>query len=45
MDKLASVKSFIVTEGRMPNRRAGDVEERSLGQWIAKIKIKKEEPT
>ena len=26
MDKLASVKSFIVTKGRMPSRKAGDVQ-------------------
>ena len=37
LDKLASVKPFIATEGRLPKQAAGDAEERNLGQWIAKI--------
>jgi hypothetical protein len=34
-DNLASAKTFIVTEKRMPNTRAGDVEEKRLGNWIS----------
>ena len=40
MDNLASAKTFIDTEGRMPNKRAGDAEERRRGQWIATFKQK-----
>jgi hypothetical protein len=38
IDNLASAKTFIDTEGRMPKQRAGNVDERSLGRWIAKSK-------
>ena len=37
-DNLASAKTFIDTEKRMPNARAGDVEEKRLGSWIASNK-------
>jgi len=37
-DNLASAKTFIDTEKRIPNRRAGDVEEKRLGCWILKDK-------
>jgi hypothetical protein len=37
-DNLASAKTFIDTKERMPNQRAGDVEERRLGIWIANNK-------
>jgi hypothetical protein len=37
-DNLASAKTFIDTEERMPNKRAGDVEERRLGSWIVSNK-------
>jgi hypothetical protein len=40
MDNLASAKTFIDTKGRMPNKRAGDAEERRRGQWIATFKQK-----
>jgi hypothetical protein len=33
-DNLANAKTFIDTEDRMPNKRAGDVEEKRLGSWI-----------
>ena len=33
-------KSFIAAEGRMPNQRAGDVDERRLGQWTVYTKSK-----
>ena len=39
IDKLTIVKPFIVIEVRMPNKRAGDVEVRSLGQSISKNKF------
>jgi hypothetical protein len=39
-DNLASAKTFIVTEKRMPNTRAGDVEEKRLGVWIHNNKNK-----
>ena len=39
MDNLAIAKTFIDTEGGMPNKRAGDGDERSLGQWIARYKV------
>jgi len=35
IDNLASAKTFIDTKERMPNQRAGDVDERRLGIWIA----------
>ena len=38
IDNLANCKTFIDTEGRMPNTRAGDVDERRLGKWIANNK-------
>jgi len=38
-DKLASVKSFIAVNGRMPCTRAGDADERCLGKWIAQNKF------
>ena len=38
-DKLASVKSFIAVNGRMPCTRAGDAGERCLGKWIAHNKF------
>ena len=38
LDKLASVKSFINTERRTPKSNAGDAEEKSLGQRIARFK-------
>ena len=31
-DKLASVKSFIAVNGRMPCTRAGDADERCIGK-------------
>jgi hypothetical protein len=37
-DNLASAKTFIDTEDRMPNAKAGDVEEKRLGSWIANNK-------
>ena len=37
-DNLASAKTFIDTKERMPNQRAGDVEERCLRIWIANNK-------
>ena len=37
-DNLASAKTFIDTEKRIPNARAGDVEEKRLGCWIANNK-------
>jgi hypothetical protein len=40
-DNLASAKTFIDTEERMPNKRAGDVEERRLGNWIVSNKSSK----
>jgi hypothetical protein len=39
-DNLARAKTFIDTEGRMPNRRAGDADEKFLGGWIAYNKRK-----
>jgi hypothetical protein len=39
-DNLASAKTFIVTEKRMPNKRAGGVEEKRLGSWIDNNKRK-----
>jgi hypothetical protein len=39
-DNLASAKTFIDTEDRMPHVRAGDVEEKRLGNWIANNKNK-----
>ena len=33
-NNLTKVKLFISTEGRIPNRRAGDVDERRLGIWL-----------
>ena len=40
IDNLARAKTFIDTKGRMPTSKAGDVDERSLGKWIAKFKHK-----
>jgi hypothetical protein len=40
IDNLARAKTFIDTEGRMPSQRAGDADERFLGKWITKNKIK-----
>jgi hypothetical protein len=40
MNNLASAKTFIDTEGRMPKSKAGDAEERRRGQWIAYYKHK-----
>jgi G:T/U-mismatch repair DNA glycosylase len=37
-DYLASAKTFIDTENRIPNTRAGDVEEKRLGIWIVNNK-------
>ena len=37
-DNLASAKTFIDTEKRIPNTRAGDVEEKRLGCWIVNNK-------
>jgi hypothetical protein len=37
---LASAKTFIDTEGRMPSDKADDVEERRLGRWIDNNKFK-----
>ncbi len=37
-DNLASAKTFIDTEERMPKKSAGDVEERRLGNWIVSNK-------
>ena len=37
-DNLASAKTCIDTKERMPNKIAGDVEERRLGIWIANNK-------
>ncbi len=39
-DNLARAKTFIDTEGRMPNQRAGDADEKFLGGWILKNKRK-----
>jgi uncharacterized protein YlxP (DUF503 family) len=39
-DNLARAKTFIDTEGRMPNQRAGDADEKFLGGWIANNKRK-----
>ena len=39
-DNLASAKTFIDTEGRMPSKKVGDVEERRLGRWIDNNKSK-----
>ena len=39
-DNLARAKTFIDTEGRMPNQRAGDADEKFLGGWIAGNKRK-----
>ena len=39
IDNLASAKSFIVAEGRMPKSNAGDADERSLGRWISTYKV------
>ncbi len=44
-DILESLKSFIVIEGRMLNKRAADDEDRHLGNWLKITKNKKEEPT
>jgi hypothetical protein len=33
-DNLTRAKMFIDTEGRMPDQRAGDADERQCGQWI-----------
>jgi len=38
-DNLASAKIFIDTKERMPNKIAGDVEERCLRTWIANNKF------
>jgi len=40
-DNLASAKMFIDTKERMPNKIAGDVEERRLRTWIANKKIQR----
>ncbi len=40
MNNLASAKTFIDTEGRMPKSKACDAEERCRGQWIAYYKHK-----
>ena len=40
IDNLASAKTFIDTEGKMPNQRADDVDERSRRQWIPRYKAK-----
>ncbi len=40
-DNLASAKSFIVGEGRMPKSNTGDADERSLGRWISTYKSSK----
>jgi hypothetical protein len=37
-NNLTKVKMFINTEGRIPNRRAGDVDERRLGIWLERYK-------
>jgi hypothetical protein len=39
-DNLARAKTFIDTEGRMPNQKAGDADEKFLGGWIANNKRK-----
>jgi SOS response regulatory protein OraA/RecX len=39
-DNLARAKTFIDTEGRMPNHRAGDADEKFLGKWILNNKRK-----
>ena len=39
IDNLASAKTFIDTKERMPNKIAGDVEERRLGIWIVNNKF------
>ena len=39
IDNLANCKTFFVAEGRMPNQRAGDVDERRLGKWIKNNKV------
>jgi hypothetical protein len=41
IDNLANCKTFIDTKGRMPNQRAGDVDESRLGRWIARYKVSK----
>jgi hypothetical protein len=38
IDNLASAKTFIDTKERMLKKKAGDVEERRLGNWIANNK-------
>ncbi len=40
IDNLANCKTFFVAAGRMPNRRADNVDKRRLGTWIANNKRK-----
>jgi hypothetical protein len=45
MNNLANCKKFFVAKGRMPNKKADDVDERRLGKWNNNNKSRKEEPT
>lgn len=37
-ERLEQLREFVAENGRAPSRRTGDMEEKSLGEWIAKHK-------